>query len=448
MPDPKKYDEIAKELYSKNVDLVNANKTLELIQKLYEIMISNHSIESVSQRFIDIITQTLGFLDGLVATRYEDNEHLKIVGITQTQTNKTILELTNVSTVNLNYDLKSGGNALVRVFLSGKSEVVSNLLDIWNPYVRSDDLAGINKIIVPRQIFVYPIIFGEKILGSFAVSVGKDIEELTEFEKKALERLVTVFGIAIDRLRINIELQAAEKRELTKAKELLKLKDEFVFIATHDLRTPVTAIDGYISLIEEEKPKFSIDIESNFKAVKEASERLKQLVNDLLQVARGESGTIKVDVAPLDINELIDRVVREVTPSATNKKVRLGINLDQTAKQVLGDDEKLYEVVENLMSNAIKFNKADGTVAVATRASNAVLEVSVADTGFGIPKEEQAKVFQKFFKYRGESTRDVPGTGLGLFVVRTLVEKMGGKIGFTSQEGKGTTFTFTLPLAG
>jgi signal transduction histidine kinase len=107
------------------------------------------------------------------------------------------------------------------------------------------------------------------------------------------------------------------------------------------------------------------------------------------------------------------------------------------------------------MSNAIKFSKPEGAyIGINTKKSgdlpaggHGILEVSVADNGFGIPKAEQSKVFQKFFKYRGDNTLDVPGTGLGLFVVRMLIEKMGGKISFSSEEGKGTTFTFTLPLA-
>lgn len=448
-PQTASFEEITKELYSKNVDLVNANKLLEMIQKLYEIMISSHSVESVSQRFIDVITQTLGFTDGIVVEKQEKNSHLKVVGITQTEVNKTILEMANVATVDLKFGLGSNSNALVRVFNKGKSEVINDFYQVWSPYVKQGDLSGINSVAAPKQIFVYPIIYGDKTLGSFAVLVGKGVENLTVFEKKALDRLVTVFGIAIDRIRINLELHVVEERELAKARELLKLKDEFVFIATHDLKTPVTAIDGYISLIKEDKPDFSKEVEENFEAVEEASERLKQLVNDLLEVARGESGTIKVEVKSMDVNELIDKVVKEVKPTAEEKHVSLNINLDQANKIVMGDSEKLAEVLENLLSNAVKFSKPEGgKITITTKRLDAMLEVVVADNGFGIPKAEQQKVFTKFFKYRGDNTRKVPGTGLGLFVVRMLVEKMGGRIGFTSEEGVGTTFSFTIPIAG
>src|SRR3990172_4148315 len=107
MPQSDKYQEITKELYSKNIDLVNANKTFELIQKLYEIMITSYSLESVSQRFIDVICGTLGFSDGIVAARHEKNEHLHVLGITQSETNKTLLELIDTPTVELRFDVKN-----------------------------------------------------------------------------------------------------------------------------------------------------------------------------------------------------------------------------------------------------------------------------------------------------------------------------------------------------
>jgi len=243
------------------------------------------------------------------------------------------------------------------------------------------------------------------------------------------------------------ELKETQVRELAKAKELLKLKDEFVFIATHDLRTPVTAIRGFVELIQESKPKFTYEVKDKFESIMNASGRLNQLVTDLLEVARSESGTIKVEVEPVSIVEIIEKVITEVTPSAHKKKVTLKTDLDNKVKTVMGDKDKLAEVIENLLSNAVKFSRQKGVVKVTTQKSKGNLQVEVIDNGYGIPKDKQKKVFQKFFQARTDETKEVPGTGLGLFVVRMLIEKMKGKVSFTSEERKGTTFTFTLPLA-
>jgi PAS domain S-box-containing protein len=266
--------------------------------------------------------------------------------------------------------------------------------------------------------------------------IKKAEEELRELtgelrkEKESVERKV------VERTK---ELRETQKRELA-------LKDEFVFIASHDLRTPVTAINGYIDLIKESKEKFSKDTEENFDAVEEASRRLDQLVDDLLQVARSESGTIKAKVSSVDIVELIKKGTRQITPQADKKKISIEINLDHSNRHVLADEEKLSEVIENLLSNAVKFNREKGKIVLTSTKIKDKLQVDVSDTGYGIPKDQQDKVFGKFFKARTEETKGIPGTGLGLFVVRMLVEKMGGKITFTSEEGRGTTFTVVFPI--
>ncbi len=270
-----------------------------------------------------------------------------------------------------------------------------------------------------------------------ALQNAKSYREIQEFsqtlEKKVEERTE--------------ELEEVQARELAKARLLLRLKDEFVFIATHDLRTPVTALTGFVDLIQKSKDKLSTDNKENLNGIDEAGERLNDLVDDLLEIARSESGTIKIKVKPVDIVPVIEDVLQRVTPSVKDKKITLKAELDKENRLVMGDEEKLAEVMENLLSNAIKFNRPGGKVKVVTTRAKDKLEVSVADTGYGIAKEEQEKVFQKFFKARTEKTKGVSGTGLGLFIVRMLVEKMKGKISFTSEEGKGTTFTFVLTLA-
>ncbi len=409
----------------------------ELLTSLTHIMAAELDIRLLSTRLLTKLNQEMRIVNSAFIVVDKEKKQVRIEqdhGARHFElTNEELEKLAELGNILVFEELPEGIQKMllrkynVSIFapLKTKESLVGYLL--LGPKASGDIYSG-------QDIEVLEI-FG----GQVAVALQNSLSylEIQEFsrtlEKKVVERTE--------------ELKESQERELAKAKELLKLKDEFVFIATHDLRTPVTAIDGYISLIDEEKPKFSEHIEKNFAAVKEASDRLKRLINDLLEVARGESGTIKVDVASLDITQVVDRVMREVKPIAEEKKVNLESNVDPSGKTVLADEDKLYEIIENLMSNAIKFNKPDGKVTLTTKKQNNMLEIVVADTGHGIPKAEQAKVFQKFFKYRGDATVDVPGTGLGLFVVRMLIEKMGGKIGFTSEEEKGTTFTFTLPLA-
>lgn len=239
----------------------------------------------------------------------------------------------------------------------------------------------------------------------------------------------------------NIEI--AHDREIDRANELVKLKDEFVFIVAHDLKTPITALTGYIEIINAEKDSVSDNIKKSLTAIAEAAERLGQLITDLLEIARSDSGTIKVEVKPVDISEIITATITTVTPLAQKRGVKITNNVPEKIS-VMGDSEKLSEVMENLLSNAVKFNRENGEITISHSESSGKINITVSDTGFGIPNEEQAKIFTKFFKYRGEETKDVPGTGLGLFLIKMLIGKMGGDITFKSESGKGTSFTYYL----
>jgi signal transduction histidine kinase len=285
--------------------------------------------------------------------------------------------------------------------------------------------SSFGEVVLRSGVFIGLLIFGILLIRS----VINEIRQREQLEKRTKE------------------LRETQKRELTKARELLTLKDEFVFIATHDLRTPVTAIRGFVDIIKGSGEKFSEKTKENFSAVMESSDRLNQLVNDLLEVARSESGTIKVEVKSVDIVEIIEKTVKEVDPPAKKKNVKIKTDIEKKEWLVMGDGVKLKEVMENLLNNGVKYNKPGGELKIKLVEEGKYLTVSISDTGYGIPKDHQEKVFQKFFKSRTEKTKEIPGTGLGLFVVRMLIEKMKGTITFRSVEDVGTTFTFKLQLA-
>ncbi|MCK5591103.1 MAG: hypothetical protein KAI72_04030 [Candidatus Pacebacteria bacterium] len=241
------------------------------------------------------------------------------------------------------------------------------------------------------------------------------------------------------------ELQASQVRELKKAQDVLSLKDEFVFIATHELRAPVTAIRMFLDLIPKKKESFSKEHQKKLDYIAQASDHLHHLINDILEIARSEASSFTVAVQPTNIVEIIDDEIKELSSTAEKKNIKVIFQAKDNFPKVMADPQKATEVITNLLSNAIKYNREDGTIKIGVLDQETEVLVEVKDTGHGIPKNQQEKIFQKFFRAASRETSDILGTGLGLFITRMLVEKMGGEISFTSVEGEGTTFAFSLP---
>jgi len=252
-------------------------------------------------------------------------------------------------------------------------------------------------------------------------------------------------------------------------KQLEQLKDEFVFIAAHELRTPVAAMKGYLQLILDGTTG-TIPPESRafMEKVLASNQRLIQLVNDLLEVARSQAGRLTIKVAPIDIAPSIASTLDELRSLADEKGVTMTYDATLPAggaggapgalPQVMADADRVKEVVINLVGNAIKYMGGAGTItithelvagtAVAPGAMPTTMLVThIADTGLGISPEAQQKLFEKFYRVQTDKTRDIVGTGLGLFIVKEIIEKMGGAIGVASEEGKGSTFSFALQAA-
>ena len=230
-------------------------------------------------------------------------------------------------------------------------------------------------------------------------------------------------------------------------KQLQELKNEFTFIAAHELRTPVTAIKGFLSMVfEGDAGALSDKLKQYLDPVRQANDRLIQLVNDILEIARSEAGRLKIEVSPCDMEKCVQSILTEVKPLADEKKIALQYEALPNIPQVLADELRLKEVITNFISNAIKYNNEGGWVKISHELKGDMLITNVADNGFGMSREEQNKVFEKFFRSDAAKIKSIQGTGLGLFITKELVDKMGGKIWFSSEEGKGTTFSFSLKV--
>ncbi|MEI6296843.1 MAG: HAMP domain-containing sensor histidine kinase [bacterium] len=276
----------------------------------------------------------------------------------------------------------------------------------------------VNRILTAITL-VLVTIFGWQLIKS----VKKEIEQKEELIKGA------------------IALRESNERELEKARSVAKLKDEFVFVATHELRTPVTAIKGFLELVKEEDVQFPPAVKKDLDAIAMASGHLSELVNNLLEIARSEAGTMKIETRPIKIVDVVKGVLAEIESLVLEKNIKLNTDSLEGDFMVLADEGKAKEVFENLIGNAIKYNRVGGSVEIKLYNSNeGVVEIEVRDDGFGIPEDQQDKIFGKFFRATSKDTQGIMGTGLGLFITKMLVEKMSGDIKFTSVEGKGSCF--------
>jgi signal transduction histidine kinase len=205
---------------------------------------------------------------------------------------------------------------------------------------------------------------------------------------------------------------------------------------------------GYLQLIlEGTTGAISDGTRAFIEKVIASNQRLIQLVNDLLEVARSQAGRLTIQVAPIDLAASISSSLDELKSLADEKSVTMAYQPPADLPHVLADTDRVKEVVVNLVGNAIKYMGGAGSVAVSHEVADGHVITHVADTGLGISKEAQEKLFQKFYRVQTDKTKEITGTGLGLFIVKEIIEKMNGTIWATSEEGKGSVFSFSLPIA-
>ncbi|HSX08899.1 MAG TPA: GAF domain-containing sensor histidine kinase [Candidatus Saccharimonadales bacterium] len=438
---------INEELYKKGAELAERNKTLSLLQRINEVILSSiiHP-EQIARLVTSLLVTNIDFQVVSIYLYEKENEKLQRLACSQIGKNGEMISdsqlpayyYSEIPATDIN-------NMIVQSITSKKMQTNTTLVNVIYSNTGNDpELQNPENI---KSVFIYPFLVRNEVIGALVVGLKDTEQNLSEYRRDLLNRLAEVIGIGMDNAMLYNKVQATNQKLI----ELDKLKNEFVSVASHELRTPMTAIRSYLWMALNDKggpltEKQRYYVERGYNS----ADRLIRLVNDMLNISRIESGRISIELKSVDLIKLTQDVVEEVLPRANELGVSVVVQKPEALPLVLADSDKIKEVFFNLIGNSLKFTPKGGTITISYSQVGGFIETKITDTGAGIEPQDISKLFQKFGLLPGSYITNQTvaiGTGLGLYICRSIINLHHGQIHAASPgRGKGATFIFTLKI--
>jgi signal transduction histidine kinase/CheY-like chemotaxis protein/ligand-binding sensor domain-containing protein len=430
---------------------------------------TTHLLADAKHRATELTT--VNNVSKALATQLNPDDLIHLVGDQMKnlfRANIVYLALLNKNTRIINFAYQYGEVMPARKIGEG---LTSKILLTGEPLLINTDMAGkaeemgIRQVGMPAASYLgVPIPVGDEIIGVLSVQTTEQENRFNENDLRLLSTIASSVGVALKNAQLFEDVRQAkmEAEQASKiAEKANEAKSAFLSTVSHELRTPLTSVLGFAKIIKkrlEEKifptldttdaktKKTADQISENLKVVISEGERLTHLINDVLDLAKIEAGKMEWNQENVAMPEVVDRAIAATTALFEQKNLQLVKHIDPDIPIIIGDTDKLIQVVINLFSNAVKFTNEGAVTCTVTHTNDEVI-VGIADTGIGIAKEDYGAVFEQFKQVGGDTLTDKPkGTGLGLPICKEIVEHHGGRIWLESEPGKGSTFSFALPI--
>ena len=290
-----------------------------------------------------------------------------------------------------------------------------------------------------QSVMIVPMKIKGRVSGVISFISCNPQNKFNETDFNFAKDFTNRIGLALENARLYEEV----KKDIEERIEIDRRKDEFISIASHELKTPVTSLKAYTQILQT-----TFDEDKNEKAsamlakMDKQIDKLTGLIVDLLDVTKINKGEMVFDFEEIDVNELIMEIAEEIQRTTPNHEIKLELN---HCKKIKGDRNRIGQVIVNFTSNAIKYSPGKDKIVVSSKCDDNTVSISVKDFGIGIPKSEHDHIFKRFYRVPGKNNYTFPGLGLGLYICSEIIKRHNGNISFESKEGKGSTFYFEIP---
>lgn len=442
--------EVSQQMYVRNKELADTNRMLSLLRTVDALALESHeNVKVICQQVTDAVAESTEYpFVGLFTREAARHDEFGLFGLSGTGRNGRAMKDIFDDAPYLDEDSVLLANEALRGTIDVQQFIAMGVATELRCTIH--ELRAFEKQLPVKSLYAVKLIVRQRLVGMLVVGFFVSEGEIADSDKALLDRLAGSIGVALDNKLLFEENQRVLmqlKRTNAKLKSLDETKDEFISMASHQLRTPLTAIKGYVSMVlEGDAGELN---ENQYKLLDQAytsSQRMVYLIADLLNLSRLRTGKFVIDASTVNIADVISGEIDQLRETAASRSLTIVYDKPAAFPSLRLDETKIQQVLMNLIDNAIYYTPSGGKIDIRLKKLKDAVEFTVKDNGIGVPKSEQRHLFSKFYRAGNARKARPDGTGIGLFMAKKVIVAHGGTLVFESKEGHGSTFGFRLPL--